>query len=162
MGRMNLTGRAWGLIIATIVVIALVVWWLSALQTSAGAPGAPTASTNEGVIGDSDSVDNPATSGEVTVTFDGTSFSPNTVTVPVGGTVRFRSTGAQMWVASGMHPTHDSYHGTTRAQHCPDTAGVAFDQCATGSTYAFTFQKAGTWKYHDHLNPSAYGEVVVR
>lgn len=101
----------------------------------------------------------PATA---SVTYDGTSFTPATVTVRRGGTVTWRSEGTdRMWVASDVHPTHTTYSGTSRQEHCPDSSGNAFDQCATGSSYSFTFDKVGTWSYHDHVNASAGGTVVV-
>lgn len=98
----------------------------------------------------------------VAVTYNGTTFSPSSVSVRVGDTVTFTDAGtAPMWVASDPHPAHSGYSGTTKDQHCPDTAGTAFDQCSTGTTYTFTFMKAGTWGYHNHINHSAIGTVVV-
>lgn len=98
----------------------------------------------------------------VTVMYNGTSFSPATVTVKKGGTVTFVNTsGSPMWIASNPHPIHSGYSGTTVDQHCPDAAGTAFDQCATGASYTFTFQKVGTWGYHNHANHGATGTIVV-
>ncbi len=97
-----------------------------------------------------------------TVTYNGTSFSPKDVTVKRGGKVTWTNSGSgNMWVASASHPTHAVYAGTTRQEHCPDAAGTAFDQCAGGQSYTFTFTKAGKWNYHDHINPSAFGSVTV-
>ncbi|MDO8561678.1 MAG: hypothetical protein Q7S05_02515 [bacterium] len=95
-----------------------------------------------------------------TVTYDGSSFSPSSVAIKKGGTVTFAGT-SDMWVASNVHPSHEGYSGTTKAQHCPDTAGTAFDECGKGASYAFTFQKTGSWDYHDHANPAAGGLVNV-
>jgi plastocyanin len=66
-----------------------------------------------------------------------------------------------MWIASDPHPTHQGYSGTTRDQHCPDTSGTAFDECAAGTTYTFVFEKVGSWGYHNHANISSRGTVVV-
>jgi len=120
----------------------------------------------------SDQAQNPSTTDQTppstsapmtaTVTYNGSSFSPSTVTIAKGGTVTFTSTGSNMWVASDPHPTHQGYSGTTRSQHCPDTAGTAFDQCAPGGSYSFTFQKTGSWGYHDHLNDNVGGTVIVQ
>ena len=102
---------------------------------------------------------------KVTVAYTDTGFSPTSVTIPVGGTVTFvNQSSKKMWVASAMHPTHTLYSGTSLSQHCPDTAGTAFDQCAegvAGTSYSFTFDKAGTWKYHEHLDATTFGSVVV-
>lgn len=99
------------------------------------------------------------------VTYTGNGFSPKSLTVKKGDTVTWLNKDSdQLWVASGVHPDHTLYDGTSRAQHCPNTANTAFDQCKgmpTGQSYSFTFNKVGTWEYHNHLNPSESGEVVV-
>lgn len=94
------------------------------------------------------------------VTYGTGGFSPSEVTIKKGGTVTWTNRGgAALWVASAMHPTHALYDGTTLEQHC--AVGGGFDQCANGTTYSFTFTKVGTWKYHNHENPSHFGSVVV-
>lgn len=98
------------------------------------------------------------------VVYNGISFSPANVTIGKGGTVTFTDSDGAMWVASDVHPLHASYDGTDRASHC--AAGYSgakpFDQCSRGSSYSFTFNKAGTYGYHDHLNASAQGTIVVK
>jgi plastocyanin len=78
-------------------------------------------------------------------------FAPQTITVKKGTTVVFtnRSQGG-MWVASAVHPTHELLPGFDQKQ------SVA----ATG-TYQYTFTLVGTWKYHNHVNPTDTGTVVV-
>jgi plastocyanin len=98
----------------------------------------------------------------VTVTYNGSTFSPASVTIKKGDSVKFVDTSSSpMWIASNPHPTHQGYSGTTASQHCPDTTGTAFDQCSAGSSYTFTFQKVGSWGYHNHANHSVTGTVVV-
>lgn len=98
-----------------------------------------------------------------TVTYNGRTFSPATVTIQQGGTVTFTDTAGTMWVAADEHPTHTDYDGTSKAQHC--ASGYAgekpFDQCTPGASYSFVFKKVGTIEYHDHLNAGAEGVVVV-
>src|SRR3989344_4244411 len=97
-----------------------------------------------------------------TITYDGSSFSPSSVTIKKGGTVAWNNEStSEMWVASAQHPNHTMYSGTSRTAHCPDTSKTAFDQCAGGNNYTFQFDKVGTWKYHDHLNASVFGSVTV-
>lgn len=100
----------------------------------------------------------------VTVTYNGSSFSPSTVTIHAGDTVHFVGAGGGMWVASDVHPSHTNYDGTSRSTHC--AAGYAgpapFDQCASGSSYSFTFTKAGTYSYHNHVDAGATGKVIVQ
>lgn len=101
----------------------------------------------------------------VTVNYDGSKFTPSTVTIAKGDTVTFvAASGKTFWVAADEHPTHTEYDGTSRSTHC--AAGYAgakpFDQCASGSTYSFTFTKSGTFDYHDHMHAQAEGKVVVQ
>lgn len=81
----------------------------------------------------------------------GGAFSPATVTVKKGTTVTWTNSGsAKVWVASDPHPVHNGYPG--------------FDSgtdLRAGETYSFTFDKPGSWSYHNHLNPSVRGSVVV-
>lgn len=97
------------------------------------------------------------------VTFDGSSFSPASVTIAQGGTITWTSTAGPLWVASDPHPIHNGYDGTTMQQHCASgyTGATPFDQCTGGTTYSFTFNKVGTWGYHDHLEASIMGSVTV-
>ncbi len=99
-----------------------------------------------------------------TVNYNGDAFSPSTVTIAKGGTVTFVSTAKDMWVASNPHPQHTAYDGTTRSAHC--AAGYSgptpFDQCAVGGSYSFTFDKTGSWGFHNHMNPGLGGTVIVQ
>lgn len=99
----------------------------------------------------------------VRVTADG--FEPATLTVKVGDTVVWQNdTTRGVWPASAVHPSHTAYDGTSLDEHCPNTSGTAFDSCgavAAGASWGFTFNKAGTWGYHDHLDALVRGTVVV-
>ncbi len=84
----------------------------------------------------------------VEVNYDGTSFSPSPITIKKGATVRFvNKSSSPMWVASNPHPVHTDYPG--------------FDQKQRGDSYEFTFDKTGTWGYHNHLEPSITGQIIV-
>ncbi len=121
-------------------------WYLLGSGYSKGTPASEVApKTNE-------TTGAPVVSGEKTSISYGTGgFTPATVTVKVGTTVRFANDGsAQMWVASAVHPTHQVLPG--------------FDQLTSvgnGGSYEYTFTKVGTWKYHNHVNPSETGTVIV-
>lgn len=87
----------------------------------------------------------------VEVAYDGQNFSPQSVSVKAGDIVIFRNnSGKDFWPASGPHPSHDEY---------PEFDSKA--PVAPEGKFQFKFEKAGTWKYHDHLNPSATGTVNV-
>ena len=88
----------------------------------------------------------------VTISITDTGFEPAQVTVAVGAKVTFLNNGQALhWPASAPHPTH--------------TALPGFDAkkgLATGESYSFTFDTAGVWKFHDHLNPNLFGSVTVQ
>ena len=99
------------------------------------------------------------------VTYTDAGYSPGTIRVKVSTTVMFKNNSSQaMWTASAFHPTHTVYHGTSLSEHCPDTKNVTFDACKgiqPGSSWSFTFDKVGSWNYHNHLNPSDTGTIIV-
>lgn len=85
------------------------------------------------------------------VSYDDNRFTPKSITVKVGTAVTWKNNGSKMMrVASAVHPTHQELPG--------------FDQLTStgnGTTYSYTFTKAGTWKYHNHMSPGNTGTVVV-
>lgn len=89
--------------------------------------------------------------GMVTVKYTDNGFSPNKIEINEGGMVEFQNESSMnMWVASANHPGHEKL--------------PTFDQFRAftkGSVYRYVFKKAGAWEYHDHLNPSLGGVVVV-
>ena len=89
--------------------------------------------------------------GMVTVRYTNTGFEPQKITVPVGTMLEFVNQSDQrMWVASNVHPEHEIL--------------PTFDQfkaVAKGQSYMYTFDKKGTWAYHDHENPALEGTVTV-
>lgn len=87
---------------------------------------------------------------------DKNGFTPKTVTIRLGQTVEFRNerSARPMWVASTPHPAHTDY--------------AAFDQGKVlgrlpkvGENFKFTFEKTGTWTYHDHADPTKTGTIIV-
>jgi len=113
-----------------------------------GTSGALIPGTGEGALGGGEK---GGVQERTVVTYTGNGFAPNPVTVRVGAIVTFvnESTGG-MWVASDVHPTHQILPG--------------FDQLTSvqkGGMYEYTFDKVGTWRYHNHTNPQDAGSVVV-
>lgn len=86
-------------------------------------------------------------------------YSPKTLTIKKGSTVTFKNeTKEASWTASAIHPTHGAY---PTAGGC---LGSTFDACKgiqPGSSWSFTFDAVGSWGYHDHLNPSHFGKIIV-
>jgi plastocyanin len=88
----------------------------------------------------------------VTVQYTNSGFTPAVITIKQGYTVQFvNASDGEMWVASNPHPTHTDY--------------PAFDEkksVSKGGVYEFTFDRAGTWGYHNHDSFLMAGTVVVK
>ncbi len=93
------------------------------------------------------------------VTYTNAGYSPSTLRIKAGDTVIFKNQSSQsMWTASGKHPTHLLYPTTGGC------IGSTFDACKgvqPGDSWSFKFDLPGTWKYHNHLNSSDTGAVIV-
>ena len=85
------------------------------------------------------------------VRYDGVAFNPKQSVVESGTTIMFvNESNVDMWVASNPHPTHTDYSGFD-----------ALQAIKPGRSYSFKFTKIGTWGYHNHLDPSQTGTVMV-
>lgn len=86
------------------------------------------------------------------VTISAAGVSPKTLTVTAGTTVTFLNTdGIAHQVASNPHPTHTGLPG--------------FDNTGMSESYSFTFSTAGSFGYHDHLDPTntaLQGTIIVQ
>lgn len=78
-------------------------------------------------------------------------FEPKVITIKAGEAVTWKNTDSlNHTVDSAPHPTHTSYP--------PLNLGLI----APGTSKSLVFPTPGTYKYHDHLNPSLTGQVVVQ
>lgn len=87
-----------------------------------------------------------------TVTITSTGFSAATIRVQKGTTVQWvNEDGSPHRVVSDPHPTHEGLEGLDSEE-----------PLAKGDTYSYTFETAGTFTYHDELNPLNFlGTVIV-
>lgn len=157
-------GRTIAGIIAVLVVLGAG-WYLLKGGTAPTTSPTTTETTAPAASSTSATPTTPASGAVVTYTSQG--FSPAMLTVVKGTSVSFVNQSSEnMWIASGVHPTHTLYDGTDRATHCAaGYAGAApFDECQPGqpgTTFTFTFDKVGTWKYHNHLDAADTGSITV-
>ncbi len=85
------------------------------------------------------------------ITYTDSGFSPVTINAKVGQKVVFKNTSSgSIQVNSNSHPTHTLY---------PELNIGTIAAGATGST---SFAKAGSYTYHNHLNASQNGTIVVQ
>ncbi len=89
---------------------------------------------------------------DAVVTYSDGKFDPATLgPIAPGSTVQFVNEGdTNMWVASNVHPEHTELLGFD-----------ALTSIEPGDSYEYTFEKVGTWHYHNHLNPSQTGTIEV-
>ena len=119
--------------ILIVVISAIVYWHFSHSSLPAGSHASATAAAS------------------VTVTLADDGFTPETLTIHQGETVKFVSTqGSFFWPASNPHPTHTIYPEFDPQQPIAPT-----------DSWSFTFTKIGTWHYHDHLAPYFTGTITV-
>ncbi len=112
------------------------------------ATGAPVPSSVTTNTGNADAIHTMGNSTMATVRYTDTGFEPKELSVPLGAMVHFvNESTKEMWVASNEHPGHSIL--------------PTFDQFMTGDQYVYVFDTIGSWKYHDHLNPTAEGVITV-
>lgn len=93
-----------------------------------------------------------ADSQSFTIQMTANGFKPQESTLYQNFTVSFiNSDTIDHWPASDIHPTHDLY------PEFDPTRPVA-----PGSSWQFTPQKVGNWKFHDHLHPHVKGVLIVK
>ncbi len=87
---------------------------------------------------------------EVTVTLDKNGFTPNSITIKVGSAVRWiNKSGSQETVNSDNYPTNQLHKE------------LNFGLFANNSSVSHTFTKAGSYGYHNQLNPKQRGTITV-
>lgn len=85
-----------------------------------------------------------------TITYDGDKFSPASVTVKAGDSVKVvNSSETDMQFDSDPHPVHT------------DNTELNAGLIAPGESKTFTLTNVGKWGYHNHLNSSQQGTIVV-
>ncbi len=78
-------------------------------------------------------------------------FEPNKLTIALGDEVRFfNDSSGYFWPASDLHPQHAVYPAFDSRQGLP-----------SGSSWSFTFDQAGDWRFHDHLDAVHDGTIRV-
>ena len=87
-------------------------------------------------------------------------FSPSEVTIQKGQAILFvngapedcplSEAACNFWPASDLHPTHELYPEFDPRQ-----------PVGPGETWEFTFDRAGTWRFHDHFHANKRGIITV-
>jgi len=87
---------------------------------------------------------------EATIKLTKSGFDPQTATVKVGSKVIWiNGSGEDATVNSANHPTHQLY------------PLLNLGEFADGESLSLVFNTAGTYRYHNHLDSSVFGSIIV-
>lgn len=94
----------------------------------------------------------PSASKEAMVEITSAGFNPKSITIKAGETVTWANGDSKPHqVNSAPHPTHTAYPPLNQVGVLkPEESG------------SLTFPDPGTYRYHDHLNPTLTGTVIVQ
>ena len=88
---------------------------------------------------------------EATITLTKDGFSPQKVTITVGGAVRWiNKSGTQQTVNSDTYPTNQLHKE------------LNFGAFNNNSSVVYTFKTPGSYPYHNQFHPEQKGEVIVK
>ena len=145
-------------VIVALIVFVIVVGGIFLFNKNVGAPVAenntetvnptPTQTETDVEVDVTPEVTVPQT---VEVSMTDAGYVPSVVTIKKGDIVKFTNNGTKSnWPASAPHPTHTDY--------------PAFDPkkgVAVGESWSFTFDQVGRWPFHNHLNSTRFGAIIV-
>ncbi len=119
--------------------------------TDTPATTSQTSTNNSSTEETSSTPSSETTTAAATITYSNSGFSPSKITVKTGDTVAVKNTSsAVMQFDSDPHPSHT------------DEPELNINLVSPGKTMTFTVTKKGTWGYHNHLNASETGVIVVQ
>ncbi|SRR5258708_24793979 len=137
------------ILIGTAVVIVVAVAAFALLSNKTNKPTAVSVSSTP--MPTSTTASPSAKMDERTVTVTKNGFEPQTLKVKAGTKVTWTNkSGTIVTVNSDPHPTHALW------------PFLNLGTFADGSSVSATFDKAGTYTYHNHLDPSMTGTVIVQ
>lgn len=138
-------------IIAVLVVVILggVVWAAIAMKPQ-GAGDSNTANDQPVNNGQSDTSSNSSAVSGTEIVYTNQGFSPETLTVKAGTTVKIiNKSSTPLEFSSDDHPTHTKH---------PE---FNMDTIAAGGEGTLEVKTTGTWGYHNHLKAQDTGKIIV-
>lgn len=111
----------------------------------------PTTNQTSGNSASNNNGDTPVSSSDgTTITYNGSSFSPSRLSVKAGTEVTIvNNSDRELEFSSDPHPVHT------------DNPELNESAIKPGETKTIKPTKTGTWGFHDHLNSSVTGTLVV-
>lgn len=147
-----------GILLLFVVIILLGgAWFFMQSQSSQPAPSVDTNNTENTITATSVPSSSPTDSSpsgsveEKVISITADSFSPKQLKIKAGETVTWMNNDSEdHQVNSAPHPSHTDYPPL-------NTIGLL----KAGEKKSLMFPDKGTYKFHDHLNPSLFGSIVV-
>lgn len=130
-------------------------------------PASGQVTNNENSMTDDDSIENEDSMvvGNFSVSITENGYEPRELTIKKGSTVTWTNNSSKAnWPATAQHPTHTKYPGSDIQKCGTDEQGAIFDACkglANGESFSFTFNEAGQWPYHEHVEAKTFGKIIV-
>ncbi len=141
------------IIIAIVVVLGLGFWFVSSQKSQDTTQNAINASSEPQATATptEESTTSANESAEMMVKISSNGYSPSSLTVKAGTKVTWMNEDTENHtVNSAPHPAHTDYPPL-------NTVGLL----KPNESKSLTFDTPGTYKYHDHLNPTLFGSVTV-
>ena len=140
MKKMSVAIFAVIVVIVAVVIVVLVGNNRSASNNSSNSSGS-----------NNNSSSNSNKTAAATITYSDSGFSPDTTTVKSGDTVAVKNTSnSDLSFDSGPHPVHT------------DDTDLNLGEVAPGETKTFVVTKTGTFEFHNHLDASKQGTIVIQ
>lgn len=134
-------------VVLLVVVVAGAAWWLTRSTTSTNNTNAGTQSTQSPQPA---AQEDGSSAEQVTITYSDSGYSPQSVTVKSGDTVVIKNESSRsMQFESDPHPAHTNNTELNAGSVPP------------GQSMSFMVNRVGTFGYHNHLNASQKGTIVV-
>lgn len=140
----------WIAVVVIIAVLGIGLFLMKGQSTSPSTPSVETQTTPSIEAASPEASASTMISEENMVTLSADGYSPATLNIKVGDKVTWvNKSGVAATVNSDPHPTHTAY------------PPLNLGNFANGDMISLTFDKVGTYGYHNHLNPTQKGTIIV-
>ena len=143
------------LVIGVVVVAVLFLGGYLLLNGSKKSADTNNSSTNNNTSTNNSTNNSTTASDSVTVTYTNTGFTPFSVTLKKGGTLIWKNdANDQVQIGVNPHPVHTGNRAITNGEFTLDLN--------PGGTKTLTINDTGTFSYHNHLDPTESGTIIVQ
>lgn len=136
--------------IVVIIIAGALGWFFFSTDSTKSDQSAATTTKEE-----SSATSSAGVSGESTIAYTDSGFSPQSLTVKTGESINWVNDSSRtVQVGSAIHSSHTVNQEITNNQYVIELA--------PGESAKVQLTKTGEWGYHDHLKPSMTGTIIVQ